>query len=128
MDEDPVNGGWDGNIYPANPGVFDPTPPRDYGTAPVPPANTELPGDGLPSPHGLVVNLPNEVEFIGSQDYGSLLFRVDGSVEAVTADNVPGDIVAEDGLNWVVRIRHTRYGLTRTITISRNGRVVVSTP
>jgi len=31
-------------------------------------------------------------------------------------------------LNWVVRIRQPDTGLTRTITISTNGRIVVTTP
>ena len=127
LDEDPFNGGWDGDIYPANPGVFDPSN-RNYGMAPTPPANTDLPGAGLPSPHGVVVSLPLGMEFIPGQQYGSLLFRVDGSVEAVNASNVGARVIQEVGLNWVMQVRHPDYGLTRTITISRNGRVVISNP
>jgi hypothetical protein len=64
--------------------------------------------------------------FTGGQTYSSLLFRVDGSVEAVNANNVTGDAVQANGLNWEVQIQHPRYGLARTITISRNGRVAVT--
>jgi hypothetical protein len=53
---------------------------------------------------------------------------VDGSVEAVNADNVSGQAVEANGLNWEVRVRHPRYGLSRLITISRNGRVAVTVP
>ena len=126
LDEDPVNGGWDGSILPENPEVFDPTPPRDYGTAPVPPANTASPGAGRQSPHGPVQNLPQNMEFVGGQAYTSLLFRVDGSVEAVNADNVTTQAISQVGLDWVLTVNHPEYGLTRTISISRNGRIVVS--
>ncbi len=126
LDEDPVNGGWDGDIFPANPGVFDPTPPRDYGTAPIPPANTTSPGAGRQSPHGPVQNLPQNMELIGGQAYTSLLFRVDGSVEAVNVDNVATQVVSQVGLEWVVTVNHPQYELSRTISISRNGRIVVS--
>jgi prepilin-type N-terminal cleavage/methylation domain-containing protein len=127
LDEDPVNGGWDGGVYPANPGVFDPAN-RTYGIAPTPPDNIVSPGGGLPSPHGVVVSLPLGMEFIGGKQYGSLLCRVDGSVEAVNAGNVAAQVVQEVGLNWEVEVRHPDYGLTRTITISRNGRVAIDNP
>jgi prepilin-type N-terminal cleavage/methylation domain-containing protein len=127
LDEDPMNGGWDGDIYPANPGVFDQSN-RNYGQAPTPPANIAAPGGGLPSPHGVVMSLPNNMEFVPGRQYGSLLFRVDGSVEAVNAGNVGARVIQEVGLNWVMQVRHLDYELTRTITISRNGRVVISNP
>ena len=127
LDEDPVNGGWDGGVYPANPLVFDPSN-RDYGSAPTPPDNVASPGGGLPSPHGVVVSLPQGMEFVGGQQYGSLLCRVDGSVEAVRANNVGARVVQEVGLNWEVEVRHPDYDLTRTIRISRNGRVVIDNP
>jgi hypothetical protein len=129
LDANPMNGNWDGCIYPANPGVFDPSPPRNYGTVPPPPnCNTDSPGNNLPSPHGPIISLPTEMEFVGGKDYNSLLFRMDGSVEAVNADGLGSQIVAEDGLNWVVEIRQPRLGLRRIITISRNGRVTVDVP
>ena len=128
LDEDPWNANWDGCVYPANPGVFDPSS-RVYGVAPTPPdCNVISPGHDLPSPHGAVITLPTEMEFVGGQTYSSLLFRVDGSVEAVNAGNVAGQTVTANGLNWEVQIRHPRHGLSRTITISRNGRVAVTVP
>jgi prepilin-type N-terminal cleavage/methylation domain-containing protein len=126
LDEDPWNANWDGCVYPANPGVFDPSS-RNYGTAPPPPdCNVQSPGHDLPSPHGGVISLPTEMEFVDGQTFTSLLFRVDGSVEAVNADNVAGQTVTANGLNWEVQIQHPRFGLARTITISRNGRVAVT--
>ena len=126
--EDPVNGNWDGGVYPANPGIFDPNPPSNYGTAPTPPANITPPAPGIPSPHGVVMDLPTGIEFIDGQAYTSLLFRMDGSVAGVNVANAGNQVVAQNGLNWVVRIQQPDTGLTRTITISNNGRVLVSTP
>ncbi len=128
LDEDPFNGGYDGNIYPAPPGTYDPNPPSNYGTAPVPPANTNPPAADIPSPHGVVMSLPSGVEFIGGQTFTSLLFRLDGSVAGVNAGNVGSQVVAQNGMDWVVRILQPQTGLTRTITISNGGRVVVTTP
>jgi type II secretory pathway pseudopilin PulG len=127
MDEDPINGGWDGGVYPGNPGAFNPNDSRNYGMAPPPPANTAPPAPDIPSPHGLVMNLPNGIEFIDGT-YSSLLFRFDGSVEAVNPANVGSQIVQENGLNWEIGIRQPQTGLTRTISISRNGRVAVTSP
>ena len=128
LDEDPVNGGYDGQVFLDPLGDFDPGN-RDYGTAPTPGNSTIYPPGGGPKPHGQVIPLPADVEFIGSQAYSSLLFQVDGSVEAVTVDNVSsGNVVAQNGLDWEIRILHPKYGLTRTIRISRNGRVIVENP
>jgi prepilin-type N-terminal cleavage/methylation domain-containing protein len=128
LDEDPWNANWDGCVYPANPGVFDPSS-RNYGTAPPPPlCNVQTPGHNLPSPHGEVISLPTEMEFVDGQTFSSLLFRVNGSVEAVNVDNVTGQTVTANGLNWEVQIRHPRHGLARTISISRHGRVAVTIP
>ncbi len=127
MDEDPVNGGWDGSVYPGNPGAFNSNVSRNYGIAPSPPANVNSPAADIPSPHGLVMELPNGVQFIGGT-YSSLLFRFDGSVEAVHSVNVGSQVITENGLNWEIRIRQPDTGLTRTITISKNGRVAVTTP
>ena len=49
-------------------------------------------------------------------------------MEAVNAGNVAGQTVTANGLNWEVQIRHPRHELSRTITISRNGRVAVTVP
>ncbi len=128
LDEDPVNGGYDGQVFLDPVGDFDPGN-RDYGKAPTTGNSTIYPPGGGPKPHGQVIPLPADVEFIDGQAYSSLLFQVDGSVEAVTVDNVgSGNVVAQNGLDWEVRLRHPKYGLTRTIRISRSGRVVVENP
>jgi hypothetical protein len=75
-----------------------------------------------------VVELPGEVQFIGGQAFTSILFRLDGSVEAVNSGNVGSQVVAQNGLDWQVRLQNPRFGLTRTINISRNGRVEVTNP
>jgi prepilin-type N-terminal cleavage/methylation domain-containing protein len=127
LDANPMTGNWDGCVYPANPGVFDPGS-RNYGTAPAPPCNTQSPGGNLLSPHGQIITLPTEMIFVDGQTYTSLLFRMDGSVEAVNAAGAGSRVVAVNGLNWVVTIRHPRLGLSRIITVSRNGRVAVDVP
>lgn len=134
LDENPVTGGWDGAVYPANPGVFDPNNRANYGTAPTPPNNHISPGNDpngnpYPSPHGNIVELPNEVNFENAT-YSSLLFRSDGSVEAVTSQNVPGRAVAADpnGLDWLITIRNQENQLVRRIRVSRNGRVAIEIP
>jgi hypothetical protein len=130
LDANPLTGNWDGCVHPLNPGQFDPGS-RNYGEVPDPTnsCNTKSPGNDLPSPHGEVITLPTEMEFVGGQEYTSLLFRMDGSVEAVNAGgDFAGQVVAEDGLNWVVEVRNPRLGLSRVITISRNGRVTVDVP
>ena len=134
LDENPMTGGWDGSVYPSNPGVFDPNNRDNYGTAPAPPNNHISPGNDpqgkpYPSPHGNIVELPVQIDF-DNATYSSLLFRADGSVEAVTAQNVPGRSVAADanGLDWLVTIRNQENGLVRQIRVSRNGRVAIETP
>ena len=128
LEEDPVTGGYPAPVYVDPGGNFDPGD-RNYGKAPEPQFSTDKPTNGLDSPHGQVIPLPNEIAFIEGQAYSSLLFRVDGSVEAVNPVNVDnGKAVAMNGLDWEVRIQHPRYGLTRTIRISRSGRVVVENP
>ncbi len=121
LEEDPVNGGYDDGVYVDPGGHFDPSD-RNYGKAPISPDNLVRP------PHGAVIQIPSELEFIDGQAFGSLLFQVDGSVEAVNPTNVAGNVVAQDGLDWVVRVRYPRFGLTRTIRISRGGRVIVENP
>ena len=128
LDANPMTGTWDNCVYPQNPGVFDPGA-RNYGTVPPPPdCNVQSPGNDLPSPHGQIISMPPEIEFVGGQAFNSLLFRMDGSVEAVNAAGFVGSAVRQDGLNWVIEIRHVRHGLRRIITISRNGRVAVDVP
>jgi hypothetical protein len=129
LDPSPWTGIWDNCVHPENPGAFDPGS-RNYGKVPDPTnsCNTKSPGGDLPSPHGEIITLPTLMEFVGGKTYTSLLFRMDGSVEAVTAKGVNSNVIAEDGLNWVVEIHNVDNGLRRIITISRNGRVTVDVP
>jgi prepilin-type N-terminal cleavage/methylation domain-containing protein len=127
LDANPMTGIWDGCVYPENPGTFNPGS-RDFGRAPTPPCNTQSPGNDLPSPHGEIITLPTQMQFVGGQAFSSLLFRMDGSVEAVNADGVNNRVVAANGLDWVVRLVNPQNNLSRIITISRNGRVEVDVP
>jgi Tfp pilus assembly protein FimT len=98
--------------------VFDPND-RDYGVAP-PVGNNTNP------PHGLVASLPQDIVFDDTDgEYNALLFRSNGSVEAVNAEDSGAVIVRTDGIDWVLTIRNTRYGFVTDIRISRNGRVQV---
>jgi prepilin-type N-terminal cleavage/methylation domain-containing protein len=130
LDEDPRNGGYGGandNIFTENPGEFDPNNRITYGVAPDPPYNTDPTNEGDPSPHGTVFTLPTQMQFAPGT-YTSLLFRTDGSVEAVSAVNGGNPVVNQNNLDWQVQIINNQNQLTRTITISRNGRVIVSNP
>ena len=119
LDADPETLAYGGK-YPG-PGasaVFDPND-RDYGVAPAV-------GDNTNPPHGMVVSLAQDIIFDDAAgEYNALLFRSNGSVEAVNAEDAGDDLVRTDGIDWVVTIRNTRYGYVRDIRISRNGRVEV---
>ena len=123
LDQNPVTMGAYGGIYPG-PGAsanFDPND-RDYGVAPAV-------GDNPSPPHGIIVNLPPEMEFDDSGgDWNALLFRSSGAVEAVTANGSGNKLISQDGLDWVVTIRYPRFGFVRDIRVSRNGRVQVEVP
>jgi Tfp pilus assembly protein FimT len=136
LDANPMTGNWDKKYYPDNPGTFNPGD-RNYGIVPNPPFNTDSPGDGLPSPHGEVITLPTLMVFVPASTFtstgdtfSSLLFRMDGSVEAVDAAGVNGQAVgvAANNLDWAVRVRNPENNLVRVIRISRNGRVEVDVP
>jgi hypothetical protein len=126
LDENPDTLGNDA-VYPGTGGsaVFDPDV-TDWGLVPAPPNN-------MTPPHGPIASLPVEVEFDptagGAPRFSSLLFRANGAVEAVNPSGFPGGtgtpVVYQDGVDWVVTIRHPRYGFVRDIRISRNGRVQV---
>lgn len=111
LERNPTTGGYD-SFYPG------PT------KAPSPPANVDPVGAGLPSPHGPVMRLPEGYRFITAAGaFTSLLFRADGSVQGVTADGVGARRFAPNGVDFEATIEHVDYRLTRTIVISRNGRV-----
>jgi prepilin-type N-terminal cleavage/methylation domain-containing protein len=98
--------------------VFDPND-RDFGIAPAV-------GDNTSPPHGMVVSLPQDVVFDDTDgEYNALLFRSNGSVEAVTAEDSGTTLVKTDGIDWVVTIRNERYGFVSDVRVSRNGRVQV---
>ena len=125
LDPDPMTGNWDGDVYPANPGVFGPSGTVNYGTAPVPPANITDPdlAAGIQSPHGVPFQLPQEVNFVPGQR-NALLFRADGSVFAVNAAGPIGaSALVQDGVDWLVTVRDSYTQLTRVIRVSPGGRV-----
>lgn len=120
LDADPETNAYDTTIFPG-PGptaVFDPND-RDYGIAP--PV-----GDSTIPPHGIIASLPQDVVFDETDgEYNALLFRSNGAVEAVNAQDSGNALVRTDGIDWVLTIRNNRYGFVRDIRISRNGRVRV---
>jgi len=122
LDADPETLAYNA-VYPG-PGpnaVFDPND-RDYGIAPAV-------GDNDVPPHGIIANLPPEIGFDPTGGvWNALLFRSNGSVEAVTADGAGDALIRQDGLDWVLTIQYPRFGFVRDIRISRNGRVEVEVP
>lgn len=124
LDANPTSGGYD-QFYPGPGGaaVFDPNNPN-YGVAPAPPFNHIVQPGGFPSPHGPVVPLPTGFQFVtaGGQ-FTSLLFRNNGTVEGCNAQGVGPAWFRLNGVDFEATIRHRDLGLTRTIRITRNGRV-----
>lgn len=124
LDPNPMTGNWDGGVYPANPGVFE-LGAVAYGTAPDPPANVIDPdlAAGVQSPHGLPIELPQDINF-DAGERNALLFRADGSVAAVNAAGPLGTAaLVADGNDWLVTLRDSSTQLTRVIRISPGGRV-----
>jgi len=126
LDPSPVSGTWDGGVYPtyAPLGYIENTP--NYGAVPVPPNNTNDPdpANGVMSPHGFPNTLPNDVQFEPGA-FNALLFRADGSVRAVNAANSTGAAAVNIvGVDFQVVLRDTTTQITKTLTISRNGRVL----
>lgn len=127
LDPNPVTGNWDRPEYP----VF---APRNYqegmlvfGAVPAPPGNINNPdpGNGIMSPHGTPVDLPQELSFDPGVS-NALLFRADGSVRAVNAGGPSGaGVLTVNGLNWEMTVRDPRTNLTKLISITRNGRVTI---
>jgi prepilin-type N-terminal cleavage/methylation domain-containing protein len=126
LDPNPMTTRYDGPVYP----VFAPLTyvenAANYGAVPVPPANTvdPDPGNGVMSPHGIPVTLPIDVQFEPGT-FNALLFRADGSVRAVNAaGNTGAAAVSIAGVDFQVVLRDVRTDITKTLTISRNGRVL----
>lgn len=125
LDPDPMTGNWDGGVYPANPGVFELGGTVAYGQAPTPPANITDPdvGAGIQSPHGVPIELPQDLSF-DPGERNALLFRADGSVAAVNAAGPIGAAaLVQDGVDWLVTLRDESTQLTRVIRVSPGGRV-----
>jgi len=120
LDADPETNAYDATTYPG-PGdsaVFDPND-RDFGIAPPVGSNTN-------PPHGIIADLGQDIVFDDTDgEYNALLFRSNGSVEAVNAQDSGAAVIKTDGIDWVVTIENTRLGFVRDIRISRNGRVEV---
>ncbi len=123
LDQDPVTMAPVDAIYPGPGTTTNFTPnDRDYGIAPAV-------GDNVSPPHGIIVNLPPEMEFDETGgEWNALLFQRSGAVEAVNATGSGNDLIRQDGLDWVVTIRYPRFGFVRDIRVSRNGRVQVEVP
>lgn len=126
LDANPATGTYD-QYYPGTGGpvVFDPNNPN-YGVVPALPFNEAGLPDGSPSPHGLVIPLPSGFQFVtaGGQ-FTSLLFRNNGTVEGCIAAGAPAQWIRLNGVDFEATIRHRDNLLTRTVRISRNGRVTI---
>lgn len=124
LDPSPMTGTWDGNVYPTFSPLSYTEGMTNYGAVPVPPNNllNPDPANGIFSPHGFVANLPADIQF-DPGTFNALLFRADGSVRAVNAAGGGAGVITLNGVDFQLTVRDTRYDLTRTITISRNGRV-----
>lgn len=127
LDPDPRTGTWDGGVYPTYSPRSYQEGATNFGAVPTPPNNTIDPdvGQGVLSPHGVPHDMPQELEFDPGTS-NALLFRADGSVRAVNAAGPSGaGVLTVNGLDWQLTIRDPRTELTRVVTISRNGRVIV---
>jgi type II secretory pathway pseudopilin PulG len=126
LDPNPMNNMWTGGAYPPfNPINFTPPMPN-YGAVPVPPNNTADPdlANGIMSPHGPPADMPQELSFDPGA-FNALLFRSDGSVNAVNAAGGGAGAVNVVGVGFQIIVRDPRTQLTRTVTVSPNGRVTV---
>ena len=131
LDPNPMTGNWDGGVYPANPGNCN-NVAANYGIVPDPPNNVIDPDRtaGVQSPHGMPIDLPQDIGFEGGQR-NALLFCADGSVVAVSAGgSVGGSVLTLDanGVDWIMTIRDRTTDLSRVIRVSPGGRVRVEQP
>lgn len=128
LDPNPVTGAWDSPVYP----VFAPRNYQEgmpnYGAVPTPPNHTlnPDPANGVMSPHGTPIELPQDLAFDPGAS-NALLFRADGSVRAVNASAGPAGagVLTANGVNWQFTLRDPRTNLSRIVTVTRNGRVTV---
>lgn len=126
LDPSPLDGNWDGAIYPNYAPLRYVEGMANFGAVPVPPNNTAHPdaANGVMSPHGTPAPLPSNIQFEPGA-FNALLFRADGSVRAVNAAGGGAAAVNVNGLDFEVQIRDPNTNLARIITITRNGRVSV---
>lgn len=126
LDPSPMTGTWDGVFYPN----FAPRTYQEgmaaFGAVPVPPNNILDPdaANGVFSPNGIPVDMPQEIAFDPGV-FNALLFRADGSVRAVTAAGGGAGAVTLNGVDFQLTVRDPRTNLTKTLTISQNGRVTL---
>lgn len=126
LDPSPVTGTWDGNVYPN----FNPLRYTEgdvnFGAVPLPPFNTQdpNPAQGVMSPHGFPAGLSQDLEFVPGA-FNALLFRADGSVRAVNAAGGGAGAVNLVGVDFQFVVRDPRTGLTKSVLVTRNGRVMV---
>jgi prepilin-type N-terminal cleavage/methylation domain-containing protein len=127
LDPNPMTGDWDDPVYPSY-------APRNYvegvavyGAVPNLGDNTKDPdiANGVMSPHGTPIGLGQDLEF-DPGGFNALLFRADGSVRAVTALGPSGaGVLVANGLTWEMTVRDPNTQLSKLISISRNGRVII---
>lgn len=127
LDPNPMTGAWDLPMYPNF------TPKNyvegtlNYGVVPAEPNNflDPDPANGVMSPHGTPIDLPQDLGFDPGA-FNALLFRADGSVRAVNAAGPSGGgVLTANGLTWQMTVRDPSTNLTKLITIGRNGRVTI---
>jgi hypothetical protein len=71
-----------------------------------------------------------DIQFLAG-DRNALLFRSDGSVNAVNADGPvgPASIVrAPNGVDWMITLRDSTTNLTRVVRVSPGGKVSMENP
>lgn len=124
LDPSPMTGTWDGNFYPNFSPLTYLEGMTNYGAVPVPPYNIQDPdpANGVFSPHGVPVDMPQQIGF-DPGTFNALLFRADGSVRAVTAAGGGAPAVTVNGVDFEITVRDPNTQLTKKITISQNGRV-----
>ncbi|MGH9321154.1 MAG: pilus assembly FimT family protein [Vicinamibacteria bacterium] len=127
LDPSPMTGAWDGAFYPTYNPLSYTEGMASYGAVPAPPNNVNDPdsANGVMSPHGTPMELPQDVGFDAGA-FNALLFRADGSVRAVNAAGGGAGAINLVGVDFQLVVRDPRTNLTRTVTISRNGRVTLA--
>lgn len=137
MDRNPATGNYTDDCFPnpgGNPYNINENDPK-YGKLPFPAPNPEgaCPG-GAPGLHGPAITLPQGYEFVsaaGTNIYGALLFRSDGTVLGVNPTGVTTRFVQkaalpQNPLEFQVIVRNPSNGFIRNVTISPSGRITIN--